>query len=225
VLVTRRPGNSSQTLLRHTQEVVLRSRSTDRIDRDRQTSIGTVLEANGERETGRQLAVQLRLCCSCANSTKRDEICEELGGDCVEHLRGNGHTRRSEIYKQLARNPQSLVDLVALVNVRVVDESLPANRCAGLLEVRAHDDAEVVLKLIGKSLETLAVLKCELWVVQRAGADHDEETVILLRDDVGGVFAALDYRLLGVGGDGNLGGEELGWDERVVSEDYAVMLA
>jgi hypothetical protein len=61
--------------------------------------------------------------------------------------------------------------------------------------------------------------------VQRAWADHDEETVIFLCDDAGGVFAALDYRLLGVCGDRDLGGEELGWNERVVSEDYAVVLA
>jgi hypothetical protein len=225
VFVTSRPGNSSQTLLRHTQEVVLRSRSANRINRHRQTSIGTVLKSNREREPRCQLAVQLRLRCSRADSAEGDEVREELGGDCVEHLGRNGHTRRSKIDEQLARHPQSFVNFVALVNVGVIDESFPANRCPWLLEVGAHDDAEVVSKLVGKSLETLAVLERELWVVQRAWADHDKETVIFLSDDVGGIFAALDYSLLGVGGDRDLGGEELGWDERVISKDYVVISA
>jgi hypothetical protein len=55
--------------------------------------------------------------------------------------------------------------------------------------------------------------------VERAGSDHDQQAVIVLCDNLRGVFATLDDRLLGVGWDGDLSGEELGWDERVVSEN------
>jgi hypothetical protein len=58
-----------------------------------------------------------------------------------------------------------------------------------------------------------------------ARADHDEEAVILLCDDLCSVFAALDDGLFGVCGDGEFGGEELRWDERVVAEDWCGRLA
>jgi len=109
--------------------------------------------------------VQLRLSCSRTNGAKGDEVCEELGGDGIEHLRRNGHACGCEIHEQLARHSQTLVDLVALVNVWVVDQSFPADGCSWFLKVGAHDDAEVVLKLVGESLEALAVLECQLWVV------------------------------------------------------------
>jgi hypothetical protein len=55
--------------------------------------------------------------------------------------------------------------------------------------------------------------------MERAGSDHDQQAVIFLCDDARSLFATLDDCLLGVGWNGNLGGEELGWDEGVVSEN------
>jgi hypothetical protein len=75
------------------------------------------------------------------------------------------------------------------------------------------------LELVGKGLEALAVLNGRLWVVDGAGSDHDEETVILLCDDLGGFLAALDDGLLGVCWDGKLVSEECGRDQRVVAKD------
>jgi hypothetical protein len=224
VLVACCPSDSSQALLGHTHEMVLSSRCTNRIDRHCQASIGTVLEANGERETRGELTVQLRLGCSRTNGTERDEVGKELRGDCVEHLGRNGHARGGEVDEQLSRDSQTLVDLVALVNVWVVDQPLPADRCSWFLEVGAHDDAEVVLKLVGKGLEALAVLECQLRVVERTGPDHDKETVIFLGDDAGGFLATLNDGLLGMCGDGDLSREKLGWDQRVVTKDCAVIL-
>ncbi len=80
------------------------------------------------------------------------------------------------------------------------------------------------MELIGKSLEALAVLNCQLWVVERAGPDHDEETVIFLGDDAGGFLATLNDSLLGMCGNGDLGCEELGWDQRVVPKYCTVIL-
>jgi hypothetical protein len=55
--------------------------------------------------------------------------------------------------------------------------------------------------------------------VHGARADNDEEAVIALLDDLDGFFAASEDR--GDGGlwGGDLGGEELRLDERVVAKD------
>lgn len=70
VFVTACSGDGSQTLLCHTHKVMLRSRSANGIYSHGQTSIGTVLEANGEGETRSELSVQLRFGCSSTNSAK-----------------------------------------------------------------------------------------------------------------------------------------------------------
>ena len=126
---------------------------------------------------------------------------------------------RCEINVELARDTKALVDLEALVDVWVVDQTLPADCCPWLLEVGAHDDAELVLELVRECLQTLAVLNGHLGVMDGAGSDHDQQTVILLCDDLGGFFAALDDCLFGMLGDGEFVCEELGRDERVVAED------
>lgn len=225
VLVAARPCDGSQTLLCYTQEVVLRLRSADRINCDSQASICSVLEANRERETRRKLTVQLRFCCACSDGAERDEVCKELWGDCVEHLRCNGHALGCKVDVQLARDAKTLVDLEALINVGIVDKPLPADCCPRLLEVGTHDDAEPVLKLIGERLQTLAVLNSCLWVVDGARSDHDQQAVILLCDDLRGFLAALDDGLFGMFWDGELVGEELGRDQGVVSEDWEGQLA
>jgi hypothetical protein len=55
--------------------------------------------------------------------------------------------------------------------------------------------------------------------VHGARADNDEEAVIALLDDFDGLFAASEDGGDGVLGGGDLGGEELRLDERVVAED------
>ena len=166
VLVTACPGNGSKTLLRHTHEMMFRGRAADRVNRHCEAAVGAVLETNGERETRGKLTVQLRLGGTRTNSAEGDQIRKELGGDGVEHLRGNRHASRCEVNEELAGDAQTLVDLEGLIDIWVVDQALPANCCAGLFEVGSHDDANVVLELVGEGLQALAVLERKLRVVQ-----------------------------------------------------------
>lgn len=220
VLVAAGLGDGGQTLLGHAHEVVSCGGSANSVDRDGQTAVRAVLEANGEGETRGQLAVQLGLCCARADGPERDEVGQELRGDGVEHLRGNGHAHGREVDEELPAHAEALVDLERLVDVRVVDEALPADCRPGLLEVGAHDDEQVVAELVGQRLQAVAVLQRDLWVVQRAGPDHDEEPVILLPDDVGGGLAAFEHCLFSVAGYGNFGGEQCGRDQWVVSQHW-----
>lgn len=214
-------SDGSETLLGHTHEVVLGSGGANGVDSDGQTTISTVLEAHRERETGSKLTVELGLGGASANGSQGDEVCEELRGDGVEHLRGNGHALRGEVAVELAGDTETLVDLVRLIDIRVVDQTLPANSCARLFKVGAHDDAEVALKLLGELDEARAVLDSGLGVVHGAGTADDEKTVIALLDDLNGLFAALEDGRDGVCGSGNLRCEELGLDERVLTENWS----
>jgi hypothetical protein len=78
------------------------------------------------------------------DSTDGQTIGQELGGDCVEHLAGDGHALVGQVDEELARYAETLVDLEAVVDIGVVDQALPADCCAGLLEVRAHDNQQLV---------------------------------------------------------------------------------
>ena len=74
---------------------------------------------------------------------------------------------------------QALVDAVALVEVRVVDEPLPADRRARLLEIDAHDDLERAGEAIALGLQLSRVLDRGERIVDRARAHDDEQPVVL----------------------------------------------
>lgn len=94
------PGGSrdgGKALFRHAHEVVAGGRGANGVDGDAQTAVGAVLEAHGEGEARGQFAVQLGFGGAGANGAKRDEVGEELRGDGVEHLRGDGDAGGGEI--------------------------------------------------------------------------------------------------------------------------------
>ena len=200
IRIPRRLRNSRQPLLRHTHEMVLRGRRTDGIHRHAQPTVRSVLEAHWEGETGCEFAVELGLRCSGSDRTQRDEVGEELWADGIQHLRRDGHALVREVAEQFATHSQPLVDLVRLVDVRVVDQALPADGGAGFLEVGAHDDQEVVFQLRCYLDEAGAVFYCCFGVVEGAGPADYEQAVVGLFDDVDGFFAAFEDGGDGVGG-------------------------
>lgn len=224
VLVSGSLCDGSETLLCDTHEVVLGGSRANSINSDTQAAVGAVLEAHGERQTGGKLSVELRLSGTGANGTERDEVGKELRRDGVEHFAGNRHTLAGQVAEELTRNAQTLVDLVTLIEVRVVDQTLPANSGTGLLEVGAHDDAEVVLELIGELLQTATVLNGGIGVVQGARTAHDKKTVILLVNDSLSLATTLLDGLKSDFGSGDLGGEKDGRDQRVVAENAGVVV-
>jgi hypothetical protein len=68
--------------------------------------------------------------------------------------------------------------------VRIVDQPLPTDRRAGLLEVDPHHHAEVVGQLVGEQLEAAAVLQAGLRIVDRARPDHHDQAVVLAVEDL-----------------------------------------
>ena len=101
------------------------------------------------------------------------------GRDHVEKLAAGRHAEAVDVEQQLARDAQALVDAVALVEVRVVDQALPADRGARLLEVDAHHDLERVGVAFALGLQPARVLERGGRVVDRARADDHQQPVVL----------------------------------------------
>ena len=91
-----------------------------------------------------------------------------------------------DVEQQLARQAQALVDVEALVEVGIVDEPLPADRRARLLEVAAHHDDQVVrVARRPARCSRLAYSSAAFGVVDRAGPGDDDEPRIAALDGVG----------------------------------------
>ncbi len=101
MLVAAGLGDGRQTLLRHPHEMMLGGGGSDRVNGHSQAAVSAVLEPDREGEPRRQLAVQLRLRCPCANGTERDQVGQELWRDGVQHLAGDGHAARRQVAEQL----------------------------------------------------------------------------------------------------------------------------
>ena len=54
--------------------------------------------------------------------------------DCVEKFRANRNAEVGEVTEQLAGETEAFVDFEGAVNIRVVDETLPADRRPGFLD-------------------------------------------------------------------------------------------
>ena len=142
---------------------------------------GGVLESDRAGDAGDELAMHLALCGARADGSPADEAGDVLRRDHVEEFGARGHAHFCKVEQQVAREAQAVVDFVRAVEVRIVDEALPANGGARLFKVDAHDDAQVGGKLVDGGLEQAGVFAGSFGVVNGAGAGEDEEAVVVTR--------------------------------------------
>ena len=111
--------------------------------------------------------MKLTLCCSGSDSSPRVQIRHVLRRDGIKNFTGHGNTASSQVAEKVSRNLQNMcinieqnaifcaflsghahlktaVDLERSVNVGVVDQTLPADGCAGLCESKEE------LQVLGK---------------------------------------------------------------------------
>lgn len=81
---------------------------------------------------------------SSANRTPGDEVRGVLRCDGVEELAAGWEAHFRYVEEEPAGDAEALVDLEAVVEVGVVDQTFPADGCAWFFEVDAHDDVEVI---------------------------------------------------------------------------------
>ena len=117
-----------------------------------------------------------------------------LRRDRVEELAADRQPGVQHLEQQLAGDPQAGVDVAAFVQVRVVDQSLPAGRRPRLLEVDAHHHQQLVAQRPRGRAQPRRVLHRRFRVVDAARPDHDHQPRVLPRQHVAHFLAAADDR-------------------------------
>ncbi|MNF39686.1 hypothetical protein D3C84_206650 [compost metagenome] len=158
-----------------------------------------------------------------ADGRPADQVLQVLRGDRVEGFGGGWQAHLGQVAEQLAADVQAVLDLERVVEVRVVDQALPADGGARLLEVHAHDQVQAVGDLGSQLLEALGILVGGLDVVDRAGADHHEQAVIVAVENVAHHLAAVTHGLPGGFGEGQFVLELFRGDQRLVGGDVKVV--
>uniref|UniRef100_A0A914XQ04 Uncharacterized protein n=1 Tax=Panagrolaimus superbus TaxID=310955 RepID=A0A914XQ04_9BILA len=172
------------TLLGDRQEVVRIGRCTHRVGGDLHIAIGAVLEADRARQTRGQLTMHLAFGGTCADRAPCHQVGDVLRRDHIEELDTGRQAELVDVAQQAAGDAQALVDPEAAVQVRIIDQALPAHRGARLLEVHAHDDFQFAGQRIAQRLQALGVLDGGLRVVDRARAYHHGQAIVTAMQDL-----------------------------------------
>src|SRR5690606_9894395 len=135
VFVARGRDDGRMPALGHRQEMVRLRSGLDRVNRDLDVAVGAVLEADRARQTGSQFAVHLRFGGTRADRAPADEVGDVLRADDVEEFGAGRQAEFVDVQQQFARDAQAVVDAEAAVEVRIVDQALPADRGARLFEI------------------------------------------------------------------------------------------
>jgi hypothetical protein len=104
--------------------------------------------------------------------------------------------------------------VIALVEVGIVDEALPADRGARLFEVAAHRQDELVLVPPRERLEPRGVLERRARIVHRARADDNDEAGIAVVQHAGDRPPRVGHDIRCPLGDGDLLEQDRGRQQR-----------
>ena len=171
-------------LLGDRQEVMRIGGRTHRVGGDLHVAIGAVLEADRARQPRGQFAVHLAFGGARTNGAPGHQIGDVLRRDHVEELDAGRQAELVDVAQQATGDAQALVDPEAAVQVRIVDQALPAHRGARLLEVHAHHDFKFPGQRVTQRLQALGVLDGGLRVVDRAWANHHCQAVVTAMQDL-----------------------------------------
>ena len=176
------------------RERVLGARGSDGVDRHPHVAVGSVLEPNRHRQSGAELAVRLALARPRADRAPRNGIRDVLRGNRIKELATDQEADIEDVEQELASDPQAGVDVAGAVEVRVVDEPLPADGRARLLEVDAHRDQQVVAEAGRDGGEAASVVERRVGVVDAARAGDHEQAIVLAVEHGADLVATADHR-------------------------------
>ena len=136
---------------------------THRVDRDLQAAVGAVLQTDGHGQAAGHFAVRLRFRRARANGRPGDEVGDVLRHDGIEKFRGRRQTHADDFEQQPARDLQPGFDVLRTVEVRIVDQTLPADGRARFLKIDAHDDFHLAGKFLPQRVQPGRVFRARFF--------------------------------------------------------------
>ncbi|KPW99693.1 Uncharacterized protein ALO75_05364 [Pseudomonas syringae pv. coryli] len=173
----------------------MRSR-THRVAGHRHAAISTVLEPDSHGQAAGHFPMDLRFGGASANRDPTEQIVEVARRHGLQYLGGDRQAQAQHLQHQLPRQRQALGHVVAAVKARIVSQAFPAHRRARFFDVSAHYQQHLITDLRSKTSQSLSVFKGGSRVVDRAGADDDQQSRVLTFKD-GAYGAAMGGNLFG----------------------------
>src|ERR1035438_7871316 len=183
VVVPRRLHAGRQTFARDRREPVRVPGRQNRVDGHLGAPVRSVLESDRHRKARGQLAVYLALDRAGPDGPPAHEVRIVLPERSVQELGRDWNAGDRDVRHELPCEPQSLVDVEGPVEVRVVDQALPADHRARLLEIDAHDDEKFARVPVRRLAQVGREFHRRRRVVDRARAHNQEQAVVRPRHD------------------------------------------
>src|SRR5580704_10586163 len=118
---------------RGSQKGVRMACGEDGFNRDLDVAGGAVLEADRTREARGELAMNLALGGARANCAPAYQVGDVLRRNHVEELSAGGHAHLGQIKEKATGNAESVADAEGFIEVGIVDQALPTERCTRFL--------------------------------------------------------------------------------------------
>ena len=117
-----------------------------------------------------------------------------------------------------------MINLKTAIDVGIIDQAFPADDSAWLLEIDAHDNLQVSLVFRSQRYEFFSILDRGFGIVNGAGADDYDETIIATIEDGFAFCAAMFNYSCGFIRERNLFDQDGGWKQRAVTRDATVIV-
>ena len=125
------------------------------------------------------------------NGAPGNQITYVLRRNHVEKLAASGQSEAVNLNQQLACNTQTFVNPEAFVEVRVIDQALPADGGARFLEVNAHHNFQRASVLFALLHEAACVFDGGDRIVNRTRTNHYQQAVVGTGNDVVNALAGV----------------------------------
>ena len=135
---------------------------------------------------------------TCADRTPTYRIGNVLRAGRLQKLRRGRQSFIKHTEQGVAGQQQTFLDIAGAVDVRIVDQTLPTDRGARLLEVHAHHNQQFTAQLVLQSGKTAGVIKRSRRIVHGTGADNHQQTVVLAIQASANLIARIGDDLLGL---------------------------
>ena len=150
---------------------------------DAQAAVGAVLETHRQVEAADQFAVNLRLAGARTDGRPGQQVIEVARHQRLQQFGGERQAQRQHVQHQATRQLQPIAHGVTAIQMRIVGQTLPADRGARLFHVGAHHQQQLVAHFGRQIGQAPGVIQGRGGIVDGTGADHHQQARIAAIED------------------------------------------